>query len=85
MTAACTLSLNCTRACVSLQEPNLVGCLLELTWNGQKPVSLGGTTRRFLEDGDEVTFTGFCKVQNLELSISMFYISLAFSYYSSLC
>jgi fumarylacetoacetase len=31
------------------------GCLLELTWRGQNPVSLpDGTKRRFLEDGDEV-------------------------------
>lgn len=46
----------------SLQEPESYGCLLELTWNGQKPLSLGGVTRTFLEDGDEVTFTGYCKV-----------------------
>lgn len=44
------------------QEPESLGCLLELTWNGQKPVSLDGTTRGFLEDGDEVTITGYCKV-----------------------
>jgi len=31
------------------------GSLLELTWNGSQPVDLGaGTTRTFLEDGDEV-------------------------------
>ncbi|KAL3519384.1 hypothetical protein ACH5RR_017533 [Cinchona calisaya] len=46
---------------ISGPEPESRGCLLELTWNGQNPVSLGGTTRRFLEDGDEVVFTGFSK------------------------
>jgi fumarylacetoacetase len=46
---------------ISGPEPESYGCLLELTWNGQKPLSLNGTTRKFLEDGDEVTFTGFCK------------------------
>jgi len=35
------------------------GCLLELTWRGKEPVALpSGETRAFLEDGDEVTFTG---------------------------
>ncbi|CAA6670820.1 unnamed protein product [Spirodela intermedia] len=37
------------------------GCLLELTWNGQKPLSIGGSSRKFLEDGDEVIFTAACK------------------------
>ncbi|MFQ3582850.1 fumarylacetoacetase [Chloracidobacterium validum] len=37
------------------------GCLLELTWRGAEPLTLpSGETRRFLEDGDEVTFRGFC-------------------------
>lgn len=44
------------------QEFESFGCLLELTWNGQKPLPLNGTTRKFLEDGDEVIFTGCCKV-----------------------
>lgn len=46
---------------ISGPEPDSYGCLLELTWNGQKPLSLGGTTRTFLDDGDEVIFTGCCK------------------------
>ncbi|XP_078443574.1 fumarylacetoacetase isoform X2 [Wolffia australiana] len=37
------------------------GCLLELTWNGQKQLSVGDSSRNFLEDGDEVTFTACCK------------------------
>ncbi|MFQ6650573.1 hypothetical protein Gotur_022726, partial [Gossypium turneri] len=32
------------------QEFESFGCLLELTWNGQKPLPLNGTTRKFLED-----------------------------------
>lgn len=47
---------------ISQQEPESYGCLLELTWNGQKQLSLGGTTRKFLEDGDEVVITGYSKV-----------------------
>jgi fumarylacetoacetase len=47
---------------ISGPEPESYGCLLELTWNGEKQVSLGsGTSRKFLEDGDEVVFTGYCK------------------------
>jgi fumarylacetoacetase len=35
------------------------GSLIELTWNGAEPISLGdGTTRTFLEDGDEVVLRG---------------------------
>ncbi|KAE8709115.1 transcription initiation factor IIF subunit alpha-like isoform X1 [Hibiscus syriacus] len=46
---------------ISGPEPDSLGCLLELTWNGQKPLSLNGTALKFLEDGDEVIFTGYCK------------------------
>lgn len=45
------------------QEPESLGCLLELTWNGEKPLELAnGLHRKFLEDGDEVVFTGQCEV-----------------------
>jgi fumarylacetoacetase len=37
------------------------GCLLELTWRGTEPIQVGGETRRFLEDGDEVIFRGWCE------------------------
>jgi fumarylacetoacetase len=38
------------------------GCLLELTWRGTEPVTLPtGEQRRFLEDGDEIIFHGFCE------------------------
>jgi fumarylacetoacetase len=38
------------------------GCLLELTWRGAEPVELPtGEARRFLEDGDEVVFRGYCE------------------------
>ncbi|MEW5918755.1 MAG: fumarylacetoacetase [Gemmatimonadota bacterium] len=38
------------------------GCLLERTWRGTEPLTLpSGEQRRFLEDGDRVTFTGFCE------------------------
>jgi fumarylacetoacetase len=38
------------------------GCLLELTWRGAEPIALPtGESRKFLEDGDEVIFRGFCE------------------------
>jgi len=38
------------------------GCLLEITRRGADPLALpGGETRKFLEDGDEVTIVGYCK------------------------
>jgi fumarylacetoacetase len=38
------------------------GSLLELTWNGQKPLVLqGGAQRAFIEDGDEIAMLGWCQ------------------------
>jgi len=38
------------------------GSLLELTWNGQKPLDIGnGEVRGFIEDGDELTLRGWCE------------------------
>jgi fumarylacetoacetase len=38
------------------------GCLLELTSRGQNPIGLPyGEQRKFLEDGDEVIFRGYCE------------------------
>lgn len=46
---------------ISGPEPESYGCLLELTWNGQNLFAVGGKTRKFLEDGDEVIITGCSK------------------------
>ncbi|MEU4894886.1 fumarylacetoacetase [Streptomyces sp. NPDC044780] len=43
---------------VSGPGPRERGCLMEITWNGRDPVTLpDGSTRTFLEDGDEVAIT----------------------------
>jgi fumarylacetoacetase len=43
---------------VSGPERDQRGSLLELSWGGSEPLELGdGSTRTFLEDGDEVTIT----------------------------
>jgi len=44
---------------ISGPERGSEGSLIELTWNGEQPIRLGdGTTRTFLEDGDEVVLRG---------------------------
>jgi fumarylacetoacetase len=44
---------------ISGPEPDQRGSLIELSWNGQEPIELSdGSTRTFLEDGDEVILRG---------------------------
>jgi fumarylacetoacetase len=39
-----------------------LGCLLEITKRGAEPVTLSsGESRKFLEDGDEITMRGWCR------------------------
>lgn len=46
---------------ISGETPDSYGSMLELSWKGTKPVQLkDGTTRKFLQDGDEVTIRGYC-------------------------
>jgi fumarylacetoacetase len=45
---------------VSGEHPGTQGCLLELTWNGERPITLNDNEiRRFLHDGDVVTMTAW--------------------------
>jgi len=38
------------------------GCMLELTWRGANPLKISsGETRKWLEDGDTLTITGWCE------------------------
>ncbi|MBM4763723.1 fumarylacetoacetase [Bacillus sp. B15-48] len=47
---------------ISGEEKNARGSLLELTWRGAEPISLGENEQReWLEDGDELTMTGWCQ------------------------
>ena len=44
---------------ISGPEPSERGSLIELSWNGEEPIELpDGSTRTFLEDGDEVVLRG---------------------------
>ena len=41
------------------------GSMLELSWRGTRPVELGdGSTRTFLQDGDEVVMRGWCETRS---------------------
>src|SRR5437868_8490903 len=41
------------------------GCMLELTWRGANPLKLpSDETRKWLEDGDTLTITGWCEGDN---------------------
>lgn len=44
---------------ISGSEPRSQGSLIELTWNGERPLELDQATRCFLEDGDTVTIRGW--------------------------
>ncbi len=47
---------------ISGESPGSFGSLLEITKRGQAPLQLPTSEQRaFLEDGDEVTFRGFCR------------------------
>ena len=47
---------------ISGDRPGSQGSLIELTWNGERPLQLeDGETRGFLEDGDEITLRGWCE------------------------
>jgi fumarylacetoacetase len=43
---------------ISGPSPGSYGSLLELSWNGQRPLHVGNQTRTFLEDGDTVVIRG---------------------------
>jgi fumarylacetoacetase len=47
---------------ISGSTPDSLGSLLELAWNGTRPIEVAaGARRSFLEDGDEVIMTGWCQ------------------------
>jgi fumarylacetoacetase len=47
---------------ISGPEKDQRGSLLEISWNGTEPIELpGGIKRTFLEDGDTLSFHGWCQ------------------------
>ncbi|WP_321475495.1 fumarylacetoacetase [uncultured Paludibaculum sp.] len=52
----------CGSGTISGPTRDSFGSLLELAWNGTKPITLDtGETRAFLEDGDTITLRGWCQ------------------------
>jgi fumarylacetoacetase len=47
---------------ISGAAPGSQGSLIELSWNGERPIALpDGEARTFLEDGDEIVLRGWCE------------------------
>jgi fumarylacetoacetase len=47
---------------ISGSTPGSYGSMLELAWRGERPILLAdGSERKFLEDGDRVSMTGWCQ------------------------
>ena len=50
---------------ISGDTPDSFGSMLELTWNGTRPLTLpNGVQRTFLEDDDEVILTGWAQAKD---------------------
>lgn len=51
----------CGTGTISGPEPGSFGSLLELSWNGSKPLQIDTEERTFLQDGDMIALSGFCE------------------------
>ncbi len=53
---------------ISGPEPTSFGSMLEISWRGEKPVTLNdGTTRKFINDGDTVVMKGFSQKDGIKI------------------
>jgi fumarylacetoacetase len=53
---------------ISGPDPGSYGSMLEIAWNGTKPVSLpDGSTRSFIHDNDTVVLHGYCEKDGLRI------------------
>jgi fumarylacetoacetase len=53
---------------ISGPSPGSFGSMLELSWNGEKPLRMSdGSTRTFLEDGDTVTMRGYAEKDGVRI------------------
>lgn len=54
---------------ISGNEPSSYGSLLELSWNGERPLKINANqTRTYLEDGDTVTLRGCAEKEGIRVS-----------------
>lgn len=53
---------------ISGADPGSYGSMLELSWRGEKPLTMNdGTERKFINDYDTVTLRGYCKNDNVRI------------------
>ncbi len=53
---------------ISGKDENSYGSMLELAWKGTKPIEMpDGSTRKFIEDGDEVIMRGYAEKDGLRI------------------
>ncbi len=52
---------------ISGPSPGSYGSLLELSWNGQRPLHVGNQLRTFLEDGDTVVIRGHAEKNGVRI------------------
>jgi len=53
---------------ISGPTPDSYGSMLELAWQGTKPIALAdGSTRKSIQDGDTVTLRGFCEKEGVRI------------------
>ena len=53
---------------ISGPTPDSYGSMLELSWRGERPITLvGGQQRSFLEDGDTLSLYGWCERDGLRV------------------
>ena len=53
---------------ISGPTPGSYGSMLELSWQGTKPIPLnGGGERKFIQDNDTITMRGYCKKDKLRI------------------
>lgn len=58
----------CASGTISGPSPGSFGSMLELSWNGEKPLKMpDGTTRTFLEDGDTVVMCGHAQKDGVRI------------------
>lgn len=57
----------CASGTISGPSPGSYGSLLELSWNGQRPLHVGNDVRTFLHDGDNVIIRGHAMKDNVRI------------------
>ncbi|KAJ2530027.1 hypothetical protein EV175_007326, partial [Coemansia sp. RSA 1933] len=56
----------CGTGTISGPTEDSFGSMLELCWSGKHDIKLGdsGQTRKFIEDGDVISLSGFCQTHD---------------------